>query len=407
MFDLILKLRTLALIFLLTGTSSAQDWNQWRGPGRDGIVSQFEAPESWPAELGLQWKIEVGEGHSSPLWVGDRIYLHSRVGADEVVAAYSATDGSKIWEDRVETPYTMNSAALDHGKGPKSTPVLHQGALYTFGITGILSAIETQTGKVRWRIDFKSRFKEDSPLFGTAASPLIVDDVVVAHVGGHEQGALAAFELADGKLRWEWTGDGPGYSSPIVIELEGVRQLITQSQQWIVALDASNGSEAWKLPFVTSSYQNSVSPVALVDSVLLSGLDQGVFAVRPGSGDPETLWKTTRTSFYMNTPVLRDGRLYGLSHKRRGQFVCLDATSGDAIWGSRGREGENAAILATSQHVFFLTTDARLVIVKAGAAEYAPAAEYSVADSPTWAHPVIGGDSILIKDLKHLARWTF
>ena len=397
----------LALILAATAGTVAQDWNQWRGPGRDGIVSQFEAPESWPGELTLAWKIAVGEGHSSPLWVDDRIYLHSRMGEDEVVAAYSAADGSKIWENRVETPYTMDSAALDHGKGPKSTPVFHEGVLYTFGISGTLSAIVAETGELGWRISFGDRFEATSPLFGTAASPLIVDDVVVAHVGGHERGALAAFELADGKLRWEWTGDGPGYSSPIVIEMGGTRQIVTQSQQWIIALDAASGAETWKMPFVTSSYQNSVSPVALPNSVLWSGLDQGTFAVRSGLGAPETLWKTTRSSFYMNTPVLRGGRLYGLSHKRRGQFVCLDATSGEAIWGSLGREGENAAILATPQHVFFLTTDARLVIVDAGATEYVPAAEYSVADSPTWAHPVIQGNSILIKDLQHLARWTF
>lgn len=395
------------LAFGLAASCQAQDWNQWRGPGRNGLVKDFTAPENWPGELNLDWKVEVGEGYSSPLWVGDRIYLHSRVGDEEVVAAYSPQDGSKIWETRVVTPYEVDPAAAEHGKGPKSTPILHEGVIYTFGISGTLSAIDAGDGTVRWRHDFKDRFEKTSPLFGTAASPLIVNDLVITHVGGHDKGALSAFQQADGELRWEWTGDGPGYASPIVIEFAGRQQIVTQSQQWIVAVDAENGQEVWKLPFVTSSYQNSVTPVALSDSVLLSGLDQGVFAVRPGSGEPETLWKSSRVSFYMNTPVLKDGRLYGLSHKRRGQFVCLDPATGDLLWGSRGREGENAAILATPKHVWFLTNESRLVVVEAGADEYSPVAEYTVADSPTWAHPVIFKDSILIKDLNHLARWKF
>ncbi len=391
--------------------AAASDWPQWRGPGRLGIAPDFVAPAEWPDKPTLKWRIEVGEGHSSPIHLDGLIYIHARQGEEEVVRCLKPEDGSVVWESRVETPYQMDPAALDHGKGPKSTPTASEGRLFTLGVSGTLSSFDSKTGELLWRRDFKSDFPATSPLFGAALSPLAVGDLLVVHAGGHDKGALLGLDAASGRTRWSWDGDGPAYASPILFESEGVRQVVTQTQDHIVSVDPQNGELLWKTPFSTNYYQNSVTPVPFGGLLIFSGLDQGVFALRPvlrdGQWTVETAWKTTKASFYMNTPVLVDGLLYGLSHKRRGQFVCVNPADGDLRWGSPGREGENASIVAAGAWLFLLTTDSELIVAKTGGAAYEPVARYTVADTPTWAHAAPMGKGVLVKDFKTLAYWVF
>ncbi len=387
------------------------DWPQWRGPGRDGVATLLRPPAAWPEKLERRWSIEVGEGHSSPIFADGSIFIHARQGEEEVVRRVDPSNGAILWETRSMVPYEMHPSALEHGKGPKSTPTAAAGRLYTLGITGVLSCFGMQGGELIWRRDFARDFPSTSPLFGVAVSPLVDRDLVMAHLGGHDKGSFMAFDAATGETRWRWDGDGPGYASPIVADIGGVRQVITQSQDHVVSLDRSTGELLWELPFSTNYYQNSVTPVVFRELVVLSGLDSGVWAVRPllngGTWSAETVWKNTRASFYMNTPVLVGDVLFGLSHKRRGQFVALDGGSGEMIWGSPGREGENASILAVGDLLLLLTTNSELIIAKATRAAYEIVARYTVADTPTWAHPAPLADGVVIKDLKSLTRWSW
>ncbi len=400
-----------AALAIVGSLALGADWPQWRGPGRDGVVADFEPPAKWPDKLIRKWSVDVGEGHSSPIVADGAIFIHARQGEEEVVRRIDPSDGAIRWEARLTVPYEMHPSALEHGKGPKSTPVASSGRLYTLGITGILSCFEMESGKVVWRREFSNDFPSTSPLFGVAMSPLVDGDLVMAHVGGHDKGSFMAFDAATGETRWRWNGDGPGYASPIVVEIGGVRQIVTQSQDHIISLDRSTGELLWELPFSTNYYQNSVTPLAFRDLIVFSGLDSGLWAVRPilkdGVWTPETVWKTTRASLYMNTPVLVGDILFGLSHKRRGQFVAIDAASGEMMWGSPGREGENASIVAAGDLLFLLTTDSELIIAKATRAAYEIVARYSVADTPTWAHPAPLANGVVVKDLKTLTRWSW
>jgi outer membrane protein assembly factor BamB len=137
---------SLGLFILFIQTIFAQDWPQWRGANRDGVVTGFTAPNTWPDQLKQIWKAPVGVGHSSPLVIGARIYLHSRQAENEVAAAYDLNTGKTIWQNSYPIAYTMNPAAAGHGKGPKSTPVYSNGKLYTLGITGVLSCYDTAKG---------------------------------------------------------------------------------------------------------------------------------------------------------------------------------------------------------------------------------------------------------------------
>jgi outer membrane protein assembly factor BamB len=399
------------LFLIIAGAAGAQDWPQWRGSNRDGVVAGFVAPKTWPDQLKQRWKINVGEGHSSPVVAGGRVFLHSRQGEQEVAASYDLASGKQLWKDAYAVTYKMHPAATGHGKGPKSTPIVSNGRLYTLGITGILTCYDAATGKVAWRKDFASQYKQTSPVFGTAMSPLVDRGLLIAHVGGHDQGGLAAFDATTGAVKWSWTGDGPGYASPVIVELGGVRQVVTQSQQNVIGTSAASGELLWKIPYATEYEQNIVTPVVTRDLVIISGLNKGVTALRPVKRGnvwaADEAWQNKDASLYMNSPLLRGNLLFGFSHRNKGQYFCIDVKSGKTLWSGDGRQGENAALLLVGDLIFALNNDAELSIFPATATLQPPIKKYKVADSPTWAHPVLLPGRVLVKDANTLALWSF
>jgi outer membrane protein assembly factor BamB len=401
----------LSVIALWPFLCRSQDWPQWRGPSRDGIVLGFSEPKNWPERLTKKWEATVGIGHSSPVVVGRKVYLFARRKEDEVISCLDLETGKELWRDQYAVPYQMNPAATRHGKGPKSTPLVSNGRLYTLGITGILSCYDALSGKLRWRKDFASQFPSTSPYYGTAMSPAVDRGLLIAHLGGHDSGALIGFDAQTGEPRWSWKGDGPGYASPIVVELGGTRQVVTQSQKQLIGVSAADGALLWSIPFSTPYVQNVVTPVIHKEVLIFSGLNKGVMAVRlarKGSAwTPETVWENSEISFYMSTPVLHGDLLLGMSNRNKGQFVCLNALTGVQVWAGDTRQGENAALVKAGEKLFSLMTDAELIVSRITASGLEPLKRYTVAGSPTWAHPVIIGNLVLIKDESTLALWSF
>ena len=405
------RLVLIPLSVVLVTRLSAADWPQWRGPNRDGITRDFSAPSNWPASLKEDWRITVGEGHSSPVAAEDRVYLLTRQEEDEVVLCLDSASGKEIWKASYPAVYTMNPAATGHGKGPKSTPVLSGGKLFTFGINGVLSCFDTKTGKVKWRREFSKEYPSTSPLYGTAMSPIIVNDACIAHVGGHNKGGLAAFDVETGSTKWIYQGDGPAYSSPVVATLAGVPQLVTYTQNDVIGVSPETGKLLWKVAAKRPYDTNSVTPLVYKDLVIFSLDQKGIGAFRLAKqGEnlvPQEVWRNPAVESDMNTPVLQGNRLIGFSYRKRGQFFCLDADSGKTVWEGPGRSGENAAILNAGGFFFLLTDEAKLIVLKADARSYAPLKEYQVASSPTWAHPLLLGNRILVKDKTTLASLSF
>lgn len=387
----------------LAACAGAEDWPQWRGPHRDGVATGFTEPKTWPEKLQLKWKVEVGEGHSSPVVADDKIYIHTRRGEREVVACLRPESGQPIWQEAYTAPYTMNPAAAGHGKGVKSTPVVAGGRIYTFGINGTLSCFDAKTGKPQWRKEF------GSPDFGVATSPVVDGGVVIAHVGNNEHGALTAFDGATGAEKWSWKGDGPAYASPIVVELGGTRQVVTQSRSNIVGVAAATGELLWKIPYTTDYAQNIVTPALYHDTLMFSGIGNptiGVKLLKRGSTwVTETVWENKDLSMYMSSPVVSGDLLFGLSTRKRGELVCLNPATGVTLWKSEGRLADSGAIISADSVLFLLTTDADLIVFRKSDKAFEQVGKYSVASSPTWAHPVILGHGILIKDATTLALW--
>jgi outer membrane protein assembly factor BamB len=384
----------------------AAEWPQWRGPQRNGVAA-ITAPPSWPATLTKKWEVSVGTGHSSPVVVGTRVIQHAREGEREVTRALDLATGKEIWRNDYPAPYALNPAARAHGPGPKSTPVVADGRVFTFGISGILSAHDLASGKVLWRTDAPPA----PPEFGTAMSPIVVDSSLIAHLGADDKGALTAFDVATGKALWRWTGDGPAYASPVLANIAGVRQLITQSENALIGVDPVKGQLLWQMPFKTGFDQNSITPIVIGDVVINSGLDNGTQAVRVAQkGTTWTttpLWKNDQVSMYMSSPVVVGQTLYGLSHRSRGQFFALDVASGKTRWTTPGREGENASIVAAGPLLLFSTTNAELIVARADPTRFDEVRRYTVAPSAVWAHPALAGNTILVKDVDKLICWQW
>ena len=388
--------------------SAPVEWPQWRGPNRDGLAAGVAPPAAWPKELKPRWRATVGVGHSSPVVSGGVVYQFARQGEDELLLALDAATGKELWRSApAAAPYTVNPAATGHGKGPKSTPVVANGRVYTLGISGLLSAHDARTGRLVWRKDFSKQFPATSPLYGTAMSPIVLGDMLIAHVGGPDKGALTAFDAATGAVKWSYDADGPSYSSPVVLTAGGERQVVTFTQKELVGVSAATGAPLWRLPAKTQYDTNCNTPVVYRDTVVVSLEGQGMVALRParegGRWAAREVWRNGENELYMNTPVLHGATLYGLSTRKKGQFFALDAATGKTVWQGPGRTGENASIVGVGGALLALTNDAVLYVLPAGASSFAPAAQYTVATSQTWAHPVFLGDQILVKDETTLA----
>lgn len=414
------RMRTLItvafLFFGFTDGAIAQDWNQWRGPSRDGIVSAAAAPSSWPAAFRLLWRVEIGEGYSSPVVSHGTVFVHGRKDPEEVVMAINLASGKLIWQQKYQADFKKNQYAVQMAKGPNSTPLVIGNRLFTLGVTGILNAWDGATGRPLWTKDF-SKTVDTSKLFcGTAASPIAVDGRLVIQIGSDLHGGqILALEPSTGKVAWEWKGLGPGYASPVVINIAvknqpAIKQLVTLTEGSIVGLDAVTGRELWSTPFPDEWHENIVTPVWTGKHLVVSGTRQGTHAFAlsqtAGKWQATEVWKNADVGMYMSSPVYGDGLIYGFSARKKGQFVAIDANSGILRWATEGREGDHASVLLTPRHLVYLTNGADLIVAPRGAAGFTVEKRYEVADSQTWAIPVFLGSDLLIRDTTGLIRLT-
>ncbi len=400
-----------AVLFLGFQSATAQDWNQWRGPSRDGLVPATSAPSSWPESLRRLWRVEIGEGYASPIVSSGRVFIHGRRDPEEVVTAIDLAKGEVIWQQKYAAPFQKNQYAVTMAKGPNATPLVVGDRLFTLGVTGVLSAWDTAKGVQLWTKDF-SKTVDTSKLFcGTAASPLASGGLVVVQVGSDVHGGrMLALDPATGAQKWEWRGAGPGYASPVVIDVAGKVQIVTMTESSIVGIDAKTGGELWSIPFPDEWHENIVTPLWTGSHLVVSGTRQGTHAYTLQQANAKwqatEAWKNPDVAMYMSSPVYGDGLIYGHSSKRKGQFVALDAKTGVVRWSTEGRDSDHASVLLTPSHIIYLTNGADLIIARRATKAFEVERRYDVADAATWAMPVLLGGDILVRDATGLIRLT-
>ena len=397
-----------AVALSLHAQRPSTDWTQWRGPNRDG-VAPFSAPQAWPEQLTQKWRVDVGLGYATPLVVGNRVYVFSRQGENEVMMALDADTGKEVWKSPgYPAVFDMMPATKQHGPGPKSTPVFSNGRLYSIGMTGVVTAWDANTGKQLWQ---KPGDVKNMPTFTSHAfSPLVDRGLVIFHLGGNNGGALTAFDINTGAERWSWKGDGPGYGSPVVADIGGTRQIIAITQKTLVSVDAATGALLWERPWVSPNVTNSITPVVYGQTVIVSG-----------NGDPttefsiskkgtqwvvDTAWQNADIPMRMTNPVLVGDTLYGMSTRNAGQYFAVDAKSGKTLWLSEGRQAGNAAIATASPLVFSLEDDGELVVLRTSQTAFDQVKRYKLADTATWTQAAYSGNRIFVKDVSNLTLWT-
>ena len=395
-----------AFAVLVAAGAASQDWPQWRGPARDGAAAGFEAPATWPETLTRAWRVDVGTGYATPILVDGNLWLFARWGEEEVLYSIDPESGEVRWRSGYPASFEMISATQRHGPGPKSTPAYADGRLFVHGMTGSVTAFDAASGEQLWHVPGSPVI----PLYHTSASPLVHEGLVIVHVGGHDDGALTAFDVETGDVRWSWDGDGPAYGSAMLFEFDGVEQVVTFSQEHFVGVSFADGSLLWSRPFTTASTTTSQTPVLYGDLVIQNGRGNGVTAFRVGRGEngwtTNDVWSTDEYSLHMANPVVRDGVMFGLSHRNSGQYFALDLDSGESLWESSPRQAENAAVVRAGNVVISLEDDAELVVFEAGRAGLEEIRRYEVADSETWAQPTVAGGAIFVKDVSRLYRWN-
>src|ERR1022692_1543032 len=363
----------------------AQDWPQWRGPNRDG-AAPFREPKAWPEKLTVKWKVPVGEGYASLIFAGGRILQFARQGDDEVAMAIDPSRGKILWRRSYAAPYEPVQSAARHGKGPKSTPLYYDGKLYTFGISGILSCFDATTGELEWRKEYSKDFKATWPQFGTSMSPVVGDGLIVALIGTNDDGAIVAYEAKSGAQKWIWKGDGPAYASPVIVEIGGMKEVVTLTQKNAVGLSLAAGELLWKIDFPGRSGMNIPTPLRFGQRLILAG-DPGTMLVQVnksgGSWTAEKAWQIAELTMRFSSPVQKGNLIFGFSNRNRGIFFCVDAESGKTLWTSDPKQGDNAVIYIAGDLLFLLKDSAELIIARASGDKFEPLHRYQVADSAT------------------------
>ena len=394
------------VILLSMGYVFAQDWPQWRGPNRDGKVSGFTEPKEWPNELTLKWNTTVGLGDSTPALVGNKLYVFTRQGDEEVILCLDTKTGKELWKDKYAA-MAVTGPPSRH-PGPRSSPAVADGKVVTIGVGGVLSCLDAATGKVLWR---KDPFPKVVPQFFTAMSPIIVEGMAIAQLGGKDNGAIIAYDLDTGNPKWQWTEEGPEYASPSLLTVEGTKQIVTLTEKSIVGIGVADGKLLWRLPFVPERRAyNAATPIIDGQTVIYTGAGRGTKAVKIEKQTDgfvaKEIWSNTEVATQFNTPVLKDGLLFGLSN--RGNLFCINSQTGQTAWidPTQTDRGGFASIVDVGSVILALPSSSELIVIKPIDKEYTDLARIKVSEKATYAHPVIAGNRIFIKDEDSLSLWT-
>jgi outer membrane protein assembly factor BamB len=342
----------------------------------------------------------VGLGDATPALVGDKLYVFTRQGDDEVTTCLETVSGEELWTNKYAAQ-AVTGAASRH-PGPRSSPAVANGKVVTLGVGGVVSCLNADNCKLLWR---KDPFPKIVPRFFTSYSPIIVDGMAIVHLGGSGNGAIIAYDLASGNEKWRWGDEGPDYGSPVLLTVDGTKQIVSPTEKSIVGIRITDGKLLWKFPFPPARRAyNAATPIVDKQTVIVTGVGRGTKALKiEKQGDGFTvneLWSNPDIATQYNTPVLKDNLLFGLSN--RNNLFCIDAQTGKTAWvddTQRGRGGFGSIVSAGSC-LIALSSDAELIVFKPSGDGYSKMIDsgIKVSDTPIYAHPVISGDCIFIKD---------
>jgi outer membrane protein assembly factor BamB len=376
------------------------EWSGFRGPRRDSVLPGVRIETDWSASPPMElWRRPVGPGWSSFAVHGGLLYTQEQHGEEEVVSCYDAATGEPVWRHRDTTRFWDPEGST----GPRATPTFQGGRLYTLGATGILNVLDATDGSVVWSRNAAADTGVEVPHYGFASSPLVLDDLVIVHTG-----PLAAFDAATGDLRWSTPVDGLSYSSPHLLTIDGIPQVLLLSGVGITSVVPTDGASLWEHAWPGDV--RCVQPARTADgdlllgSGLMSGLGMRRIAVShgPGGWSTKERWTSNRLSPTFNDFVVHDGHAYGIDG---GFLACIELRDGQRRW-KRGRYGHGQLLLLPDQGLLLVLSEkGDVALVAADPDRFTEVARLPAIEGKTWNHPVLAGDLLLVRNDREMAAF--
>ncbi len=379
-------------------------WPDFRGSLRDGRYRETPILTSWPREgLRLLWKQPIGLGYASFVIADGRAFTIEQRREQEVVTAYEVETGRELWAHGWDAEFVE----FQGGNGPRATPTYHEGRIYALGALGELRALDAASGALQWRRNILIDNDVSNLDWGMSAAPLVVDEKVIVLPGGRRGRSVVAYDASTGEEVWTSLDDRQAYTSPMMVTLGGVSQILVVSAERAMGLTVDEGRLLWKYPWVTQFGINAAQPLLLGnDRVFLSasyGHGAAVFEVTRQGEDfaVQTVWQNNRMKNKFTSSVLHDGYIYGLDE---AILACVDAATGELQW-KGGRYGYGQILLA-GEHLVVLTEDGDLALVSVTPDRHVELARFPAIDGRTWNHPVIAGGLLLVRNLREMAAFN-
>ncbi len=391
--------------------SSSLSWSQWRGPSRDGMISE-EAP--WPKSIGkedlkLIWRHELGKGYPGPVVSDTTALTVESKGKSEIVKAFDRKTGELVWETDWAGSMRVPFFAAKNGSWVRSTPAFDGKNLYVGGMRDYLVCLDAETGKVKWTADFPRRYKTPLPAFGFVCSPLVFGEHVYVQAGA----GFVKLEKETGKSVWRTMTDkggmhGSAFSSPTIATLHGMQQLVVQSRTTLAGVDIEDGKVLWKKDIKAYRGMNILTPTILGNSIMTSsyGGESLLFDIsRNDDGFSITQKWDNNQQGYMSGPIVIDGHCY--LHLRKQRITCIDLKTGETKWISGQSFGKYMSMVSNGKEILALDQKGILYRIAPNIEKLEILETREIADAQTWAHLAVSGNQIFIRELNAIACYQW
>lgn len=407
-----------SLLVLLLASSSNAEWPRFRGPTGDGVWDAPKLPAQWPADGPKRlWAAKVGDGYGGVAVAGDRVYLMDRPqpsqkdqtpDGHERVLCFDAKTGEQLWQYQ----YPAHYGDLDYGNGPRVTPTIVDGLVYTLGAVGRVCCLNAETGQVVWEKAMVEEYNGRVPTWGFAASPVVLERMVVIHTGAQPNGSFIAFDRQTGEEIWRSLDDPAGYCTPIVIDAPSGPQLLAWTPENVHGLDPQTGKRLWTVPYKVTYGVSIASPIYHQGIVFVTGYWEGSKAIRLGEQptDAEVVWEENRfLRGLMAPPLYKDGYVYTID-KRFG-LTCFEIATGRKLWDAdnkltpRDRNPQATFVWINDEdRVLALNAKGELILCRFSPAGYQEDARAPIIEpNPvTWANPAFAHGCVYAHNGKEL-----
>jgi len=392
-------------VYCLSQTVMAEDWSRWGGLCGDGTWRGPKLPDAWPkGNLPIAWTQNIGGGYGGVAVAATRLYVMDRRTAPnevERVVCFDARSGELVWSHE----YAVAYGKLDYGNGPRATPTVDDGRVYTLGAMGHIMCLDAIDGKLLWSKDCVAEFNAKLPTWGLAASPVVWKKLVIVHPGA-EHGCLMAFDRATGNEIWRTSNDPAGYATPVIIEGPSGPQLVAWTPEHILGIDPGSGKINWSFPYEILYGVSMATPIFRDGTVFVTGYWAGSKAIRLGKKpeDAELIWEENRyLRGLMAQPLYRDGHVYTID-KQFG-LTCFELSTGKKVWDDgnqmtpRGRNPQATLVwLGDRDRAIILNELGDLILARLNPNGYHEQSRTNIIarreNSPIWAHPAYAGNRV-------------